>query len=48
MNIVVDKGTLDALLPVDADEATEKVVNQMFGEVERILAPVIILSKLHH
>lgn len=40
VNIVVDKGTLDALLPVNAEEAVEKVVTQMFGEIERILAPV--------
>lgn len=52
MNIVVDKGTLDALLPVDADETAEKIVTQMFGETERILKPlgrylVITLAQDH-
>lgn len=28
------------MLPVKADEAVEKVVTQMFGEIERILAPL--------
>jgi hypothetical protein len=52
MNIVVDKGTLDALLPSDANESAEKVVTQMFGEIDRVLAPlgrylVVTLAQEH-
>jgi hypothetical protein len=35
---------LDALLPMNADESVEKVVTQMFSEIERILAPVSIIK----
>jgi hypothetical protein len=35
---VIDKGTLDALLPVDATDEQKALVEQMFGEVDRCLA----------
>ncbi|KAI6176247.1 [Heparan sulfate]-glucosamine N-sulfotransferase [Aphelenchoides bicaudatus] len=40
VNVVIDKGTLDALLPLDADEEVEKVVSQMFEEISRVLIPL--------
>ncbi|CAD5227906.1 unnamed protein product [Bursaphelenchus okinawaensis] len=36
-NTVLDKGTLDALLPPEADADTEKVVTEMFNEIDRVL-----------
>lgn len=36
--IVIDKGTLDALLPPSASESDEALVTKMFEEVHRVLA----------
>lgn len=40
MNIVVDKGTLDALSPADGDEQSQALVRDMFTEIDRVLAPL--------
>ena len=40
VNIVVDKGTLDALSPANANEQSQKRVRDMFKEVDRVLAPL--------
>ncbi|CAD5235354.1 unnamed protein product [Bursaphelenchus xylophilus] len=37
-NTVLDKGTLDALLPPGADTDAEKVVTDMFNEIDRVLS----------
>uniref|UniRef100_A0A0N5A805 Methyltransf_11 domain-containing protein n=1 Tax=Syphacia muris TaxID=451379 RepID=A0A0N5A805_9BILA len=39
INVVLDKGTLDALLPTQCDEPQQAEVNRMFKEVDRILIP---------
>ena len=35
VGVVVDKGTLDALMPPAADQATREIVSDMFDEVYR-------------
>uniref|UniRef100_A0A915CRL1 Methyltransferase type 11 domain-containing protein n=1 Tax=Ditylenchus dipsaci TaxID=166011 RepID=A0A915CRL1_9BILA len=52
VNVIIDKGTLDALLPPDYTEDGEKLVTQNFDEVDRSLAPlgryiVITLAQSH-
>uniref|UniRef100_A0A914VF77 Methyltransferase type 11 domain-containing protein n=1 Tax=Plectus sambesii TaxID=2011161 RepID=A0A914VF77_9BILA len=49
---VLDKGTLDALFPPDADDATRSTVKSMFSEVQRVLSPggryiVVTLAQEH-
>ncbi|KAI6217032.1 Methyltransferase type 11 and Spermine synthase domain containing protein [Aphelenchoides fujianensis] len=52
VNIVVDKGTLDALFPADADEKTQQLVEDIFAEIDRVLQPlgryvVVTLAQEH-
>ncbi|KAI6200722.1 Methyltransf-11 domain-containing protein [Aphelenchoides besseyi] len=52
VNIVVDKGTLDALLPSNSDEKTEQLVSDIFTEIDRVLMPlgrylVVTLAQEH-
>lgn len=35
-NVVLDKGTLDALMPDDGEE-TQKMIDKYFAEVKRVL-----------
>ncbi|CAJ0584787.1 unnamed protein product, partial [Mesorhabditis spiculigera] len=51
-NVVVDKGTLDALLPPDPSDVNKSVVSHMFSEVARVLAAngryiIITLAQEH-
>ncbi|KAI1707462.1 methyltransferase domain-containing protein [Ditylenchus destructor] len=51
-NVVIDKGTLDALLQADASEDDKQTVRKMFEEVERCLTPmgryiIITLAQMH-
>ncbi|GMS97317.1 hypothetical protein PENTCL1PPCAC_19492, partial [Pristionchus entomophagus] len=51
MNVVLDKGTLDALLP-PGDEGAEQLVKEMFEEVTRVLSPagrylIVTLAQEH-
>uniref|UniRef100_A0A0N4Z748 Methyltransf_11 domain-containing protein n=1 Tax=Parastrongyloides trichosuri TaxID=131310 RepID=A0A0N4Z748_PARTI len=39
INIVIDKGTLDALYPPEFDESHTKLVEDMFNEIQRVLKP---------
>uniref|UniRef100_A0A915NTN2 Methyltransferase type 11 domain-containing protein n=1 Tax=Meloidogyne floridensis TaxID=298350 RepID=A0A915NTN2_9BILA len=51
VNVIIDKGTLDALLPSKYSEKEYILVDSIFNEIERCLAPFgryIILSSQEH
>jgi hypothetical protein len=39
VNVAIDKGTLDALLPQESTNLDKETVRTMFKEIERCLSP---------